>query len=476
MIPRGSWLLVFAALACALGIGAVPALAASHDRVPVPRSVTAADLLVTGSGRSAERLAAFRAWAREATLDELMYVLRHTSAVLGDLETPAAQAALDRAPAGRAELRERLAARVSVPAPKRSRRANAAAPGAGEGPAPHSTFRVALLLPSRGDHAAEAADLEAGFRAGLASRAAAGRPPIECVIARTGGEDPAEVAAAFDSVSRGVALVCGGFTRASAALLGAASRWSGLPVLLPVVDDAAAARLSARAWSIGPAAEDRGRTLAESMRIEAGDRVAVIASAASDTAFAGGFIAGCNEHGVTFVSRSSYAPGNTSFAADVRALAVQRVTVLFWDGDAGEAAALLRQLTRERVSLRICGGEGFDPGRHHRETRVFLEGVMYVPEDWALSAEADTALTRALPARDQPGEEPSSALSVRGWLAGRMAGTALAAAPYTPDELAAAIAKLGPGAADSMRLLGVRAAGAELPVFTVGAGHAVRAR
>ena len=299
----------------------------------------------------------------------------------------------------------------------------------------------------------------------------AGRPPVECLIARTGGDDPSEAAAAFDSVSRSVTLVCGGFRRPSAQLIAAASRWSGVPALLPAVDEPLATRLSPRAWAIGPAAEVRAKRLAEAMTLGASDRVATLTSSAADTAFAAGFVEACLRSGAAIATRASYAPGNVSFAADVRALVSQRVTVLFFDGDAAEAAALLRQLTRDRVSLRICGGEGLDPARHHRESRVLLEGVRYVPMDWSLSPSAQEALDRDLTAR---GAGPAGPLHVRGWLAGRVAGAALATGVYTPAELAAAITRLSPEAGSSLRVLGVQTEGAELPVYSVTGGRATR--
>src|SRR5439155_23717351 len=135
-----------------------------------------------------------------------------------------------------------------------------------------------------------------------------------------------------------------------------------------------------------------------------------------------------------------------------------------WDGDASEAAGLLRQLTRDRVALRICGGDGLDPTRHHRETRVLLEGVVYAPLDWSLSVAAQSELDRALALG---GAGPAGPLHVRGWLAGRVAGAALATGAYTPAEVAAAIGRLSPDAGSPLRVLGVRGEGAELPVLSV---------
>src|SRR6185503_6063718 len=102
------------------------------------------------------------------------------------------------------------------------------------------------------------------------------------------------------------------------------------------------------------------------------------------------------------------------FGVDIRSLIGQRVTTLFCDGSPTESAALLRQLTRERVSVRLCGGEGFAPDRHHRETRVLLEGVVYVAEDWNLVAADQAALDKVL---EPQGAAPASPAHVRGYLA-----------------------------------------------------------
>lgn len=458
---------LIASLTAALLVAPGPrAMAAPRVTIPVPRSWAGADSLVSSFERSPARLTAFRGWAKGAALEDLLYVLRRESAVLGDLEAPALEAALSRAGTERTELRALLAARLALASPRRG-----SAPVAADAAAPHSAYRIGMLLPGEGEQAEDAEQLNLGFGLGLASRTAPSRPPFELLVAHTAQDSPADVAVAFDSLQRGVALVCGGFTRGSAQLLAAASRWSGLPAVLPAVDDEEAGRLSPNAWAIGPAAEVRGAALAAAMKIAPGDRVAAITSSAADTAFTAGFAAACRGRGAAFVTRIGYAAGNASFAAEVRALQTQRITVLFWDGDASEAAPLLRQLTRDRVSLRICGGDGFDPARHHRETRVFLEGVLYAGEDWLLNSEAGAELSRGLEAI---GGGSAGALHVRGWLAGRAVGRALASGAASPGEVAAALAKLGLPGGTPPRVLAVIPEGAELPVFMISAGRAVR--
>jgi ABC-type branched-subunit amino acid transport system substrate-binding protein len=308
--------------------------------------------------------------------------------------------------------------------------------------------------------------LGAGFEAGLQSRAAPGRPPLECVRVSTRSETPEEFAAAIDSAAAFAGALCGGVSPGSALLAAAAARWRAIPLVCLAPGDPAAVRLSNRAFGLGPTGAQRGRALAGAIAPGKKDRVALIVSSAADTAFASGFVASCRERGAAVVGRVVYAPGNASFTSEIRGLIGQHATVLFWDGDPPEAAALLRQLTRDRVALRICGGDGLDPARHHKESRVFLEGVTYATDDWGLGADEQARLDARLGAAG-----PSDDRHVRGYLAGRLVGAAIASGALTREELAAALARLatGNGAA-----LDVSGQGGVLPVFSVEAAEPKR--
>ena len=300
----------------------------------------------------------------------------------------------------------------------------------------------------------------------------AGQPPAQCTRYSTRADAPADVAAALDSAAAGSGVLCGGFEPASALTLAAGSRWRGLPVLVPGRADPSALRLSPRLWGIGPTGAQLGRALAGAVAPGATDRVALLVSSAADTSLARGFAAACRQRGATVVGNMTYAPGNATFASEIRALINQRATLLFWDGDPTEAAALLRQLTRERVSLRVCGGDGFDPARHHRETRVFLEGITFVSPGWTLRPDDQARLDTRV--REETGG-PSDEANERGYLAGRLVGAAIAAGALSPEELAVALAQ--PSAAGGEPgLLDARTQGAELPVYSIAAGKAARAQ
>jgi len=446
-LPTRSLCVVLTA-AAVLACTAWPLKRRPHVAAPVPVNVLAADSLALRHGDTM----AFRTWARGATLDELMYLLRHMPAELAPpYEAIAASAALARVPADRAELHALLAARVAAAVAKTKR--GVAPPAA---PAMPSAYRVALLLPERGDHAMDATAFEAGFRVGLESRAVRRRPPIEVARQSTADDAPAAVAAAFDAEAPRAALVCGGFARDAALVLAAEGRAHGMPLLLAANDDPVPVAIAPHAWLTAPAAAARGRALARASGVGDGDRVATLVSSAADTAFAAAFAAECRARGATVGLRLGYAPGNASFVAESHALQRERAGLLFWDGDPNEAAALLRQLTRDRVSLRLCGGDGLDPSRHHKETRVFLEGVRWAGADWVLADSARAGLDRAL-----GDAAPAGPMHGRGWLAGRAAGAALAGGGYTPGEVAAALSRVG----DAPAL------GAVLPVWIVREGR-----
>jgi len=456
-LPTRSLCIVLTAAAALLACAAMPAAAKHRPAAPAPATAVAADSLAVRKGD----VTAFRTWARGATLDELMYVLRRSQFEIAAPNLAAAlEAALVRVPADRAALRATLAARLAVATAKPKR----GAPRTEESPMP-SAFRVALLLPDSGVRLDEAAALEAGFRAGLASRAVAGRPPIEVSRVPTGSDGPGSAALAFQSAAWRAALLCGGLERDAAMVMAASSFAHDTPLLLPAIDDAAIAGISGRAFTVGPRPDVRARELVRAAGIGAGDRVATLVSTAIDSAFAAAFAYECRSRGATVVLRLAYAPGNLAFAPESRTLLREHANVLFWDGDANEAAALLRQLTRDRVSLRLCGGEGLDPSRHHRETRVLLEGVRWVQADWALADSSRAAWQGALAGS---GADPTQPLAIRGWIAGRAAGAALSAGAYTPDEVSAAMvrAAVGPyGTLDAQRF------GAVLPVSIVREGR-----
>ncbi len=466
--PRA--VLVLALCAASMFGAATPAAAARPAALPVKTLAEADSLVVTAPGPA--RLGAFTQWAKRAPLEEIVYVLRRSPDQLADLERPALEAALERTPDARVALRHRIAARLALARPvkpKKGAPVTWAAMGPGASSIP-SAYRVGLLLPDDGDYGDEAAAVGVGFAVGVESSRGDGRPPVTCVRYSTRADAPPDVAAALDSAAAGSGVLCGGFAATSAITLAAGSRWRGLPVVLPGAVEPAAPRLSPRIFGVGPTGAQRGRALAQAVAPSSTDRVALLISSAADTAFSRGFAAACRARGATVVSRQVYSPGNATFTTEIRSLVNQRATMLFWDGDPTEAAALLRQLTRERVTLRVCGGDGFDPARHHRETRVFLEGVTFAAADWVLERGDLSSLAAGMRAA---GAGDPDAAHVRGYLAGRLVGAAIASGALAPEEIAAALAA-APAVDGEPGLLDARRQGGELPVYSIAAGKAAR--
>jgi len=172
------------------------------------------------------------------------------------------------------------------------------------------------------------------------------------------------------------------------------------------------------------------------------------------------------------MASASYAPGNPDFRTELRALQERSVELLFWDGEARDAETLLRQLAQEKLSVAVCGGAELDPERHHAQSRMLLEGVLFVGEDWVLSAGSRAALDSAARAT---GEERANRLHTRGYLAARLIASAVEGGALCPEELGAALATRV-GADPYLRSHGFldwSPAEATLPVYAVTRGRAV---
>jgi substrate-binding family protein len=342
-----------------------------------------------------------------------------------------------------------------------------------------SVFRIGVLMPDSGDYAGDGAALEAGLSAGFASEIPRSGPRPELERFPTGDEAPPRAAAAFEWAVSRCGLVCGGLLDASALMFATGAHLTRVPLLLPGITNDANGTVGPEVAQLGPSGEARGRALAEAALAKRPTRVGIVASSASfGGAFQRGFERACEQRGIPVVVRRSYgvasagAPrGTPTFAEEVRALALGRVDLLFWDGEPREAVALLRQLGRERMSLRVCGGEGLSPARHHRESRVWLEGVQYVAEDWQLASPDSADLAARI------GETPVAA-HVRGYLAGRVLATLVGPDALAPEEVTARLrARVTPDSTGaSRRFLDLGAERAWLPVYRVAAGRALRAQ
>ena len=461
------------ALAAALGLvvaasGALPAGA----RAAVPTPLANADgWAAQPPGRDRDRI--LERWLPGATLPELMWLLRRGPEQLGGIEIELAGRALDRTPPIRTALRRRLIARLLTLDPRRARkRFGALADVVAAVPlAPRaSAFRVGVLAPVAGAYADYAAALTAGLETALAPEAAASLP-AEVRAWDTGEDDAPRAVAALDSSTQGAGVLVGELTSIPTEIIAAGARVYGIALVSPTAADESIGAMGPGVFQVGPSGYQRGERLARAMAL--GDRrVGLLTSTASNPAFAAGFMDAAQAAGAEVVSRATYAPGSTSFRAEVRELTANKVDVLLWDGEPREADALLRQLAHDRASMRICGGAALTPESHHAEMHFLLEGVQYVAEEWSLPAGLRAALDSASSARSGQAASP---VFVRGWLAGRAIRAALDAGALCPEEIAGELAKRRAhgGYLSAHGFLEPGIPGLELPVYTVSRGKSV---
>jgi ABC-type branched-subunit amino acid transport system substrate-binding protein len=408
-------------------------------------------------------------WSKRASLAELMHALRLPSERLGRAEGPLIEAALAHTHRDRVALERRLLARLARVAPDaRLARTRKAAAARAAVPRPFgSVFVVGAVLPDSGDYESYGRAVLAGLRAGLADSAGPATPPVDVVARASGSEDAAATVAAFDAVLPGAGLVVGELLSVPTLVLAAATRYAGVPLISPTATDESVGSVGGDVFQIGPSAFERGATLAAAVLDGRPARIGMLRSSAASASFAAGFAAAAESAGARVVWNDTYAPGNGGFRDHVQALAANRVDVVFWDGEPREAEALARQLGRERLTVRLCGGRGLAPEQHHSTTRSLFEGAQYVGEDWEPGP--------ALAARLYPDPGTRSELDLRGYLAGRMIRAALAAGALCPEEVADQL-RWRTGLAPTLRARGFLAVGREgvtLPVYRVQRGLGV---
>jgi len=429
----GAW----GAAAAALLLLAAPG--GARTAAPV-RDVRAADsLAMADAGR--ERDQALARWAAHAALPELLFVLRRPPERMGAAEASLVAAALRLAPAARPALRRRLLLRLAAAAPAQADRAwREPAPAAAHLPArPRaSVFRVAAVLPDTGDYQAFGGAVRLGLEAGLAQHNAQAAFPLELEIESSGNDAPDRVAAAFDRAAEGAGVIVGGLMSGPTTTLATAARLSGLPIVSPTATDESIGAIGPTVFQIGPSGVQRGRVLARAALASGRRRIGMlVAYAGGDGPFAKGFAAAAESLGSSVVWSASYPSGDPDFHPELKAIKARSVELLFWDGEARDAATLLRQLAQERMSLAICGGAELAPDHHHAQDRMLLEGVMIVSEDWVLSQGSQAVLDSAVRAA---GEERANRLHTRGYLAARLIAAAVEGGAWCPEELSSALA------------------------------------
>jgi ABC-type branched-subunit amino acid transport system substrate-binding protein len=414
-------------------------------------------------------------WAQNASLVDLVWVLRRDPVELGDAGPLIASAAYRKASPDRIALRQRLWAWLDDESRKAlaKQRSGHTAPPVEETPIARpmaSVFRVAAILPDSGDYADFAREVRIGLEAGLASVPGPGGHTPELELWPNGGDDAARGAAALESASRHCGVVVGELLSVNTMALATGARLLGLPLISPTATDEMVGTIGPAVFQIGPSGWSRGAALARSMVDRRGMRVgALVSGSAEHNAFALGFAAAAESLGGSSVWSLGY-PSGTTFRDEVRVLGLQRLDAMLWDGESREAEALLRELARQKVNVRLCGGEELSPDRMHADSRLLLDGVRIVADEWRLATAQQAALDSTVAAR---GEARSTALHARGWLVGRAIAEALANGALCPEEVSAQLAaRCGAGPwLSSHRFLDVFREGATLPLSAVQRGR-----
>ena len=436
-----------------------------------PLDLAGADALAAtqGGGGMLDR------WAERASLAELLYVLRRSPSELGNSEAALIEAALNKTGNERRDLRARLVARLTlVSASRARRRIDVLAEGASMPPrARASVFRVAALLPASGDYMTYGRAVRSGLGLAFAEARSENLPPIELLFWPTGEDSPGRVAAALDSALETCGIVVGELLSVPTLSLATGSRIARAVLVSPTATDEGVGAVGPAVFQIGPSAARRAAALARSCKEWAPRGVGILLSTESVRGGLGDrFAAAAESLGMPVAWRDTYAPGDQDFRAAIQAMLNRRVDLLFWDGDPREADAVLRQLTKDRFAVKLCGGEGLSPDQFHAETRAMLEGARHVSEHWQLPPRVMARLDSVARAA---GEEHAGPVYVRGYLAGRFIAAAVRQGALCPEEVATALtARVERGEGDpALHFLDCAAEGAVLPVFTVSRGRSM---
>lgn len=454
--PRTPWLVVLA-LAVATAAVAAPR--------PAPGSLDGEALL--RQAPSAERTRAITTWSKGASLDALLRALRLDTSRLGPDERLIADAAWRAAPTSARDLRRRLDARRLLADAEAGRKVERDRDELRALRPRQSVWRVGVLLPDRGDYAGYAAAVRVALEAGLRWGGAA--EPFVLEHYGTGDAEPARAAAALDTAVTDCGVIVGELLSEPTFALAAGARIAGLPLVSPTATDEAIGTAGPAVFQIGPAGSQRGEALARAVLGEKFRKVAIFTSTgAAHGSLVAAFAAAAESLGATIVRRDVYPPGGGDFRAFARGMRTFGADVVFWDGDTREAAALLRQLGAEGVSVRVCGGTALAPDQFHATEKVLLEGVTYVADDWRLATAQQALVDSLASARG----ERAGALWTRGFLTGRRIAEAVRAGARTPADLATRLANRDPGLR-AHGFLDVTLDGATLPVWMVQRGKAI---
>jgi len=464
-------------LAFAVALVAVSPALAKKAKTPAASALTIQDAdrwVASPPGDARDR--ALRAWIPAADLADLMFVLRQPPEVLGAYEAPLVRAALERCVPSREALHRRLLLRSALADPARAKKdwgeLGALAPAFATR-ARASVFRLGALLPDSGHYEPYARAVLAGIDAALADANSVSPHPLERRVWSTGGDTPERAAAALDSAGTSAGVLVGELLSVPTLAIASGARLLELPLVSPTATDEAIGRVGPSVFQVGPSGAARGEALALAVLKGGAKHVGVLtADDLSDGSFARGFADAATAAGASVDWRGTFAPGTPDFRATSRLLITKKLDALFFDGEARDAAALLRQLTKDQVVIQLCGGEGLSPDEHHADTRVLLEGVTFVAEDWRVPQGIQARLDSLA---QTIGEERGGSLFVRGYYAGRMVAAAVASGALAPEEVTAFLREhLDPRPlAAASNFLDCAGEGAKLRLYTVERGKAV---
>lgn len=467
MKVRGSRTVRHAALRLARGLALAALALALASAGPKKGAMPADGESLLAQPASADRSRAIASWAKGADLDALLRALRHDTATLGADERPIVEAALQRAPAARSDLRRRLDARRLMLDPSAAKKSAMDPEDLAALRPRQSVWRVGVLLPDRGDYAGYGTSVRAALEAGLASVPGAG--PFAIEFHGTGDAEPARAAAALDTALATCGVVVGELLSEPTFALAAGTRVASVPLVSPTATDEAIGVAGPLVFQVGPAGAQRGAVLARAVLADPSKRVAIlVSSAVAKSTFVTAFAAQAETLGARIVRRDTYPAGGTDFRALSRGLRTFGADIVFWDGDTREAAALLRQLATDGVSVKVCGGTSLAPDQFHTGEKLYVEGITYIADDWRL-APSHQALVDSLA---QAQGDKAGALWTRGFLAGRRIADAIIAGARTPTELAARLRHREAGLRNA-GFLDLAQDGATIPILTVQRGKAI---
>lgn len=446
------------------------ALAAPSGRLAAPRTRAQADSLVSLKP-SLARDKALADWARRASTTDVMWLLRRTPRELSAAELPLLDAALSSLRGPRESLRKRLLARRSLAAPRMVKRGESLIEDV-SGLRPYaSVFRVATLLPDRGEYASYSRSVRAALAAGLAWGRAAGAPPIALDSLGTGDSDPALVAEALEAAAGRCDVVVGELLSGPTLSLATAARLIGLTLVSPTATDERIGRVSPGVFQVGPGADLRARALADVVLSREAHTVAIAGSASGVRAsFATAFAREVESRGGKVVRRDATAAATGDLGRLARSIEASGADVLLWDGPTRDTEALIRALAAEGMTLRVCGGPALAPDAVRASARPLFEGVAYVEDDWRLPADVRARLDSLAAAAGVR----AGSLWTRGFLAGRRIAAAIDAGALTSSEVAERL-RSPDAALAAAGYLDFGRDGVTLPVYVVRGGKPVDA-